>query len=83
MLRLLREFSDLSVGRVGPDEMFETTVVRTDRGEQIVDQATRDGFLMTSAEIYGQPEFVVEERRAKILLEAMVEIKKQLTRNLR
>jgi len=63
--------------------MFETTVVRTDRGEQIVDQATRDGFLMTSAEIYGQPEFVVEERRAKILLEAMVEIKKQLTRNLR
>lgn len=76
-------FSDLSVGRVGPDEMFETAVVRTDRGQQIVDQATRDGFLMSSAEVYGKPELVVDERRAKILLEAMVEIKKQLTRNLR
>jgi coenzyme F420-reducing hydrogenase beta subunit len=76
-------FSDLSVGRVGPDEMFETTVVRTDRGEKIVNRMTRDGLLMTSAELYGQPELVVDERRAKILLEAMVEIKKQLTRNLR
>ncbi len=76
-------FSDLSVGRVGPDEMFETTVVRTDRGEQLVDQMTREGFLMTPAEIYGKPELVVDERRAKMLLEAMVEIKKQLTRNLR
>ncbi len=76
-------FSDLSVGHVGPDEMFETAVVRTDRGEKIVNQAARDGLLMTSAEVYGQPEFVVDERRAKILLEAMVEIKKQLTRNLR
>ncbi len=76
-------FSDLSVGRVGPDEMFETAVVRTDRGEQIVDQAIRDRVLMTSAEVYGQPDLVVDERRAKIFLEAMVDIKKQLTRNLR
>jgi coenzyme F420 hydrogenase subunit beta len=76
-------FSDLSVGRVGPDDMFETAIVRTDRGQRIVDQAIRDGVLMTSAEVYGQPDLIVDERRARIFLEAMVEIKKQLTRNLR
>lgn len=76
-------FSDLSVGRMGPDEMFETAVVRTDRGERVVERAIRDGVLMTSAEVYGQPGLVVDERRARIFLEAMVEIKKQLTRNLR
>ena len=76
-------FSDMSVGLVGPDEMFESAIVRTDRGERIVNQALRDGFLMTPSEVYGRPNLADEDRRAEVFLEAMVEIKKQLTRKLR
>lgn len=76
-------FSDVSAGLVGPDEMFESVVVRTDRGEHIVNQAIREGFLMTSADIYGRPDLAMDDKRSEILLGAMVDIKKQLTRNLR
>jgi len=76
-------FSDVSVGLVGPDELFESAVVRTERGERIVDQAVRDGVLMESAHVYGQADLAENERKTTRFLEAMVEIKKQLTRKLR
>jgi len=76
-------FSDVSVGLVGPDELFETAVIRTDRGERIVDQAIRDGVLMTSGQYYGGTGSQADERLMERYLEAMVEIKRGLTRKLR
>ena len=76
-------FSDVSVGRVGPDPLFETMIVRTDLGDRMVNQAVSDGFFATSAQIYGRADVAREEAQVAGFLEAMVEIKKQLTRKLR
>jgi len=76
-------FSDVSVGQIGPDPLFETAIIRTELGDGIVDQAVRDGFLATSAQIYGRADVAHDETQAAGFLEAMVEIKKQLTRKLR
>lgn len=76
-------FSDVSVGLVGPEELFESAVVRTDLGERTVDGAIRDGLLGTSAQVYGRADLSEDQRRAESFLHTMVEIKKQLTRELR
>jgi len=76
-------FSDVTVGHVGPDEVFETAIVRTELGGRILDQAIRDGFFATSAQLYGRAELVREEERTVGFLGAMVDIKRELTRKLR
>jgi len=49
----------------------------------MVNQAVSDGFFATSAQIYGRADVAREETQVAGFLEAMVEIKKQLTRKLR
>ena len=44
-------FSDVSVGHIGQDQLFEAALVRTDRGATVVDQAVRDGFLAPTAQL--------------------------------
>ena len=72
-------FSDVSVGHIGQDQLFEAALVRTDRGATVVDQAVRDGFLAPSAQLYGKADAGDEEQRIVAHLNAMVEIKKELT----
>jgi len=76
-------FSDMTVGLAGPDELFETAVIRTDRGAQIVDEAIRDSVLTTVGQYYGGTSLQADERRIERYLEAMVEIKRGLTQKLR
>ncbi len=76
-------FSDVSVGRVGGEELFEAAVIRTELGESAVDRAIKDGFLMPSTTLYAETDVAEEERRTLSFLNAMVDIKKELTRRLR
>ncbi len=76
-------FSDVSVGHIGPDELFETAILRTELGERIVDQAVHDGFLTTSSQMYGRADVAREEERTVGYLGAMVDIKRELTKKLR
>ncbi len=76
-------FSDVSVGHIGQDELFEAVLVRTDRGATAVDQAVKDGFLAPSAQLYGKVDVAEEEQRIVSHLNAMVGIKKELTGKLR
>ncbi len=76
-------FSDVTVGLAGPDELFETAVVRTDRGQRTVDQAIRDGVLTTAGQYYRGAGSQADERTMERYLEAMVEIKRGLTQKLR
>jgi coenzyme F420-reducing hydrogenase beta subunit len=76
-------FSDVSVGHVGGEELFEAALVRTELGERIVSRAIRDGFLAPSSDLYKRADADEDERRALSFLSAMVDIKKELTRNLR
>lgn len=76
-------FSDLSVGHVGSGELFEAALVRTERGEQIMNQAMGDGLVAPAAQLYGPAEIGEEERRALSFLSAMVDIKRELTRWIR
>ncbi len=76
-------FSDVSVGHIGQDELFEAVLVRTDRGATVVDQAVKDGFLAPSAQLYGKVDVAEEEQRIVSHLNAMVGIKKELTGKLR
>ncbi|HYM40635.1 MAG TPA: Coenzyme F420 hydrogenase/dehydrogenase, beta subunit C-terminal domain [Thermoplasmata archaeon] len=76
-------FSDVSVGHVGNEELFEAVIVRTEKGGVVVDQAMRDGFLAPSAQLYGKVDVTEEEQRTLSYLNAMVGIKKELTGKLR
>ncbi len=76
-------FSDMSVGHVGGDEMLEAAILRTDLGEKVFDGAVRDGYLATSEAIYGKMDSVAEEQRVVKFLSTMVDVKRQLTRELR
>ncbi len=76
-------FSDVSVGHLGGEELFEAVVVRTERGGVVVDQAVRDGFLAPSAQLYGKVDIAEEEAHTVSYLNAMVGIKKELTAKLR
>jgi len=77
------KFSDVSVGHVGREELFEAAVVRTELGDQIMDQAINDGFLAPSTQLYGKADDDEDERRAVAFLNAMVDVKQQLTQKLR
>ena len=76
-------FSDVSVGHVGSEELFEAVIIRTEKGGVVVDQAVRDGFLAPSAQLYGKVDVTEEEQRTLSYLTAMVGIKKELTGKLR
>lgn len=76
-------FSDVSVGHVGSEELFEAVIIRTEKGGVAVDQAVRDGFLAPSAQLYGKVDVTEEEQRTLAYLTAMVGIKKELTGKLR
>ncbi len=76
-------FSDVSVGHVGSEELFEAVIVRTEKGGIVVDQAIRDGFLAPSAQLYGKVDVSEEEQHTLSYLNAMVGIKKELTGKLR
>ncbi len=76
-------FSDVSVGHVGSEELFEAVIVRTEKGGVVVDQAIRDGFLAASTQLYGKADVTEEEQRTLAYLNAMVGIKKELTGKLR
>jgi len=75
-------FSDVSVGLAGPEDLFESVVVRTGRGEQVVNRAIRDGILTTAARVYGRTDPTEDERKTENFLRAMVETKRQITRKL-
>ncbi|HEY7588924.1 MAG TPA: Coenzyme F420 hydrogenase/dehydrogenase, beta subunit C-terminal domain [Thermoplasmata archaeon] len=77
------KFSDVSVGSLGGDEPFEAVLLRTERGEMVVGQAIRDGFLATSGQIYGKVDVAEDEQRTLAYLNAMVGIKRELTGKLR
>src|SRR3990170_1282918 len=68
-------FSDISLGRVGRDELFEAAVVRTEIGDQVLDQAVNDGFLAMSTQLYGKADTEEDEKRVLGFLHAMVEVK--------
>jgi len=76
-------FSDVSVGHVGGDELFEAALVRTELGETMVAQAIGAGLLAPSAQLYGTSAVRDDERRALSFLSAMVDIKRELTRSVR
>ncbi len=76
-------FSDVSVGQVGREDMFEALLVRTEKGGVVVDQAVRDGFLAPSTQLFGKVDATEEEQRTLSYLNAMVGIKKELTGKLR
>lgn len=76
-------FSDLSVGHVGREDLFEAVLVRTEKGGVVLDQAIRDGFLAPSTQLYGKVDVSEEEQRTLSYLNAMVGIKKELTGKLR
>ena len=76
-------FSDVSVGHVGSEELFEAVLIRTEKGGVVVDQSVRDGFLAPSAQLYGKVDVTEEEQRTLSYLNAMVGIKKELTGKLR
>jgi len=76
-------FSDISVGHVGKEELFEAAVIRTEAGEQVVDQAVNDGFLAPSAQLYGRADAEDDSKQILGYLHAMVDVKRELTRRLR
>jgi len=76
-------FSDVSVGSVDPEDMFEAALVRTEKGDQVLDQAINGGFLAPSSQLYGKSDAEEEARRAEKFLNAMVDVKSKLTRKLR
>jgi len=76
-------FSDVSVGHIGAEEPFEVALVRTDIGETLLNQAIHNGFLAPSSQLYEGADIVEEERRALSFLNAMVDIKRELTRRVR
>lgn len=76
-------FSDISLGRVGRDELFEAAVVRTEIGDQVLDQAVNDGFLAMSTQLYGKADTEEDEKRVLGFLHAMVDVKKELTKKVR
>lgn len=76
-------FSDVSVGHVGGEELFECALIRTDAGERAVDAAVAAGFLAPAIQLYGKVDASEEETRASAFLNAMVEIKRELTRRIR
>lgn len=76
-------FSDLSVGHVNREDLFEVALVRTERGDQVLDQAINDGFLAPSSQLYGKRDAEEETRRAESFLNAMVDVKTKLTGKLR
>ncbi len=76
-------FSDVSVGHVGSEELFEAVIVRTEKGGVVVDQAIREGFLAPSTQLYGKADVSEEEQHTLSFLNAMVGIKKELTGKLR
>ena len=76
-------FSDVSVGHIGGDEMLEAAILRTDLGQRVFDGAVRDGYLATSEAIYGKMDSAAEEQRVVKFLSMMVDVKRQLTRELR
>ena len=77
-------FADLSVGRVGGEQGFETVVLRTPRGEELFDSAERDGYVVTSETVYdGLGHGASEEARIVQLLTTMVELKKEITKTIR
>lgn len=76
-------FSDLSIGRVGGEWGFEAVVLRTPRGEELFEAAVRDGCVVTSEAVYdGRGHTEDEETRIVRLLTAMVELKKEITRQI-
>lgn len=77
------KFSDVSVGHVGREELFEAAVVRTELGDDVMEQAINDGFLAPSTHLYGKADSEEDERRAVAFLNVMVDVKKELTQRLR
>lgn len=76
-------FSDMSVGHVGGDEFLEAAILRTGLGETVFDGAVRDGYLATSEAIYGKVDSAADEKQVVKFLATMVDVKRQLTRQLR
>lgn len=77
------KFSDVSVGHVGREELFEAALVRTELGDTVVDQAINGGFLAPSAQLYGKADTAEDEKRSLAFLNAMVDVKKKLTHKVR
>jgi len=77
------KFSDISVGHIGGEELFEAAVVRTELGDQVLEQAINDGFLAPAAQLYGKADAEDDEKRSLAFLNAMVDVKKGLTQKVR
>ena len=76
-------FSDVSVGHIGGEEAFESALVRTGLGAKILEGAIKDGYLVTSESMYGTQDAAADEEKAVRFLTTMVDVKRQLTRDLR
>jgi len=83
-------FADLSIGKIGCEDGWNTVIVRTERGKQVYDLAIEQGFIETVPLEHNMKELILDLTRNKtdivkieLITEHSPEIKSFLIRNSR